>query len=291
MAGENRHSIGNGSVSAVIQADGAEPCSLKDAAGRELLWQGGPAWPRHAPVLFPIVGRLAGDRLLHDGVSHRMTQQGFARDRRFTWLEQSPTVCRLRLEDDAETRAAYPFAFRLDIAYAVEQATFTVTYTVTNTGADVLPASLGAHPAFQWPLNPGVAKPDHRLTFDLPETAPVRRVEGGLLRPEPVPTPVQGRVLPLDPSLFADDALIMDHPASRSVRYEAPGEPGIDVSWHGFEQLGVWSKPGGAEFLCIEPWRGYASPAGFDGEFAAKPGLMLIPPGEHRTLGWTVSVL
>jgi hypothetical protein len=40
----------------------------------------------------------------------------------------------------------------------------------------------------------------------------------------------------------------------------------------------------GADFLCIEPWHGTASPVDFDGEFRDKPGLMLIPPGERRVL-------
>ena len=44
------------------------------------------------------------------------------------------------------------------------------------------------------------------------------------------------------------------------------------MSWAGFRELGIWSKPSGAPFLCIEPWRGYASPVSFDGEFGEKPG-------------------
>jgi hypothetical protein len=41
-------------------------------------------------------------------------------------------------------------------------------------------------------------------------------------------------------------------------------------------------RPGGG-WLCIEPWHGMSSPAGFDGEITEKPGIMLIPPGERRT--------
>ncbi|MCW2622271.1 MAG: aldose epimerase, partial [Frankiales bacterium] len=44
------------------------------------MWQAGPAWPRHAPVLFPVVGRLPGDVLRVAGVDPRMTQHGVARD-------------------------------------------------------------------------------------------------------------------------------------------------------------------------------------------------------------------
>ena len=60
------------------------------------------------------------------------------------------------------------------------------------------------------------------------------------------------------------------------------------MSWHGFRELGVWSKPGGAPFLCIEPWHGFASPSDFDGEFSDKPGLMQIPAGESRSLGYHI---
>ena len=58
-----RHEIGSGALRAVISVQGAELQSLRDASGEEWLWQAGPAWPRHAPVLFPIVGRLPGDTL------------------------------------------------------------------------------------------------------------------------------------------------------------------------------------------------------------------------------------
>ena len=116
----DRHVLSNGTLSATVKADGAELCSLRDAAGEEMLWQGGAVWPRHAPVLFPIVGRLKDDTLRHEGKSYHLTQHGFARDRRFAWLTRNPTACRLVLHEDTETRAVYPFAFRLEIAFRLD---------------------------------------------------------------------------------------------------------------------------------------------------------------------------
>src|SRR5690242_4447238 len=112
--------IGSDALRARVRADGAELCSLRDAAGHEFLWQAGPAWPRHAPNLFPIVGRLKGDVLRHGGAEYHVGQHGFARDRRFDWLAHDARSCRLVLSDDAATRAIYPFAFRLEIGYAAE---------------------------------------------------------------------------------------------------------------------------------------------------------------------------
>ena len=111
-----------------------------------------------------------------------------------------------------------------------------------------------------------------------------------MLQAQSEPTPIAGRTLALEPALFAADAVILPDPASRSVRYTAPGAPAIEVAWEGFRQLGIWSRDGG-DFLCIEPWHGTASPADFDGEFRDKPGLMLIPPGERRTLSMRIRLV
>ncbi len=278
----DRYRIANAALTAEIKADGAELCSLRDAAGQEFLWQAGPQWPRHAPVLFPIVGRLAGDALRHHGVSYPLTQHGFARDSEFAWEQRAPDRCRLRLTDSETTRARYPFAFQFDVAYAVSVDTLSIEYTVSNPGMEPLPAAMGAHPAFRWPLPGGGAKGAHTLTFDQPEPAPIRRVSGGLLRADSEPSPIEGRTLRLHDGLFAADAMILDRLASQSVRFAAPGAPALEVSWDGFRELGLWMKPG-AEFLCIEPWLGMASPAGWDGEFTEKPGIALVPPGGRVT--------
>ena len=283
----DRHVMSNGTLSAIVKADGAELCSLRDAADVEMVWQAAPVWPRHAPVLFPIVGRLKGDTLHHAGRSYRLGQHGFARDRRFAWLSRSATGCRLALHEDAETQAVYPFRFRLEIAYTLDDDAIEQRFTVANTGREVLPASVGAHPAFVWPLADGVEKTAHRLEFAQEEAGPVLRLADGLVRPEPQPSPIEGQTLPLDPALFEADALILPQPASRSVRFSAPGAPTVEVSWDGFRQLGIWSREGG-DFLCIEPWHGTASPIDFDGEFQEKPGLMLIPPGDQRTLSMRI---
>lgn len=285
----DRHTLSSGRLGAAIKADGAELCSLT-VDGRELLWQAGPEWPRHAPVLFPIIGRLKDDTLRHRGQTYRMTQHGFARDRRFAWEEHTATRCRLSLSDDARTRALYPFAFKLELIFELDAAGLTIRHRITNPGDETLPASLGAHPAFLWPLQDGVAKDAHELLFETDEPASIRRVEGGLLSPQPEPTPVEGRRLPLNEGLFTRDAVILDRPASRSVRYGAPGTPALTVSWEGFRELGIWSKPTGAPFLCIEPWHGHASPADFDGEFMDKPGLLHLAPSAMRELSYRIAV-
>ncbi|RWC40416.1 MAG: aldose 1-epimerase family protein [Mesorhizobium sp.] len=278
-------------ISATIVGQGAELVSLRGANGTEFLWQAGPEWRRHSPVLFPIVGRLKGDRLHHQGQTYPMTQHGFARDKPFAWAQRGPRSCTLVLTDDAETRAHYPFAFRLAVTYALDRKQLSVSFDITNTGDEPLPASIGAHPAFNWPLLPDLAKTDYQLIFADDESAPIRRLKDGLLLKTPQPTPVEGNILALSEQLFDGDAMIMDQPASTSVRYAAGRGPAIEMSWRGFRELGVWSKPSGAPFLCIEPWHGLASPVDFDGDFVDKPSLMLIAPEAKRVLSYQIRLL
>ena len=290
MAQDSQTLHGDG-ISATIVAHGAELVSLQDAEGFEFLWQAGPEWRRHSPVLFPIVGRLNGDQLRHRGQTYPMTQHGFARDKPFAWAQSGPRSCTLVLTDDAETRTHYPFAFRLAVTYTLDRRQLGVTFDITNTGEEPMPASIGAHPAFNWPLLPDLAKTDYQLTFAAAEPAPVRRLKDGLLLKTPQPTPVEGNILALSEQLFDQDAVILDHPASTSVRYAGERGPAIEMAWQGFQELGVWSKPGGAPFLCIEPWHGIASPVGFDGDLVDKPGLMLIAPAAKRVLSYQIRLL
>ena len=84
--------IANDFLTVNISRHGAELTSIKDnLTGRERLWQADPeVWPRHAPVLFPIVGALADQQYQYAGKTYHMGQHGFARDRDFTVVSATP---------------------------------------------------------------------------------------------------------------------------------------------------------------------------------------------------------
>lgn len=276
-------------LSVKVSAKGAELQSLKMADGLELLWQADPkVWARHAPHLFPIVGRLKNDTLRHEGKTYNMTPHGFARDLEFTCTAHSDTQCTMLLSDSEQTRARYPFAFELRITHALEGNTLIITYALRNPADTELLASVGTHPAFNWPLKPGIERSAHSMIFERDEPAPIRRVASGLIKAQSFPTPVKNRVLNLADELFVDDVVIFDKPNSRVLTYGAPGAPKIKVKFPDFPHLGIWTKPG-AGFVCIEPWQGHASPEDFDGEFRAKPGVIVIAPKSERVWRYTIS--
>ncbi len=286
-----QHTLRSGDWEATVATRGAELQTLS-AKGQHLLWDAGPLWPRHAPLLFPVVGALKGDHLRHQGAILPMPKHGFARESEFSLVAASRTTCTLVLGDSPGTRAVYPWPFRLQVGYALTDRGLRMDLELRNPGTEPLPASLGLHPAFRWPLLTGKAKAGHRLWFEQDEPGPLRRLEeAGLLRPERLPTPIQGQVLPLNETLFAQDALIFLEPRSRGVRFEADGGPSLRLQWEGFPHLGIWTKPDRRPgFLCLEPWEGYASPVDWDGEFAEKPGGFQIPPDATRSWSLTVSL-
>src|SRR5699024_11388395 len=97
--------IHNEFLTLTVDTHGAEAVSVRNAAGEEMLWQADKSvWGRHAPILFPWTGKLAGGILTHAGKSYKGGQHGFARDLEHTLLEAGP-------EDRKSTRLT-PVTFR-----------------------------------------------------------------------------------------------------------------------------------------------------------------------------------
>jgi galactose mutarotase-like enzyme len=277
-------------LSARVKTLGAELCSLTDTGSQEFIWQAAQAWPRHAPILFPVVGRLHGDALDFGGQRYPMGQHGFARDLPFQLLERHAAACRFLLTDGEATWGAFPFPFRLEVTYALRGASLLVEYAVANPGETPLPCSIGAHPAFRWPLPGASTKPAHRLDFEQDEPGPVYRPRpDGLLDPTPRELPLNNRSLGLREELFRDGAIVLLNPASRRLRFTAPGAPTVELAWQGFAQLGIWTKPG-ADFLCLEPWAGHADIAGHPADAWNRPGAMTIEPGGMRRFAQRITI-
>ncbi|KQM90325.1 aldose epimerase [Sphingomonas sp. Leaf22] len=281
----------NGTLTVAVEPLGAELHSIKDRQGRELMTNADPAyWTGHAPILFPIIGAVQGDEYRVDGTTYPMAKHGFARRRKFTKVAHSDTFVRFELTDDEETRAVYPFAFMLHVEHRLEGATLHTEVTVTNSGDRDLPASIGFHPAFAWPLPYGRPRADHRMVFSNAEVGTVAAIaDNGTIAAERRPDPVVDRVLTLTDDLFARDALVFDPVRSSWVRYGAEDGPQLRVDFPGMPKLGIWTKPG-ASFVCIEPWDGIADPEGFAGDIFDKPGINRVSPGQSHRAAMSVTL-
>jgi galactose mutarotase-like enzyme len=294
MSGEQSQwlSLGSGELAVKVDPLGAQMSALQDRAGRDLLWDGDPAvWAGRAPLLFPVVGALAGGRYRLGAQSYPLPRHGFARVKRFDVVDSSAEAATLRLNADAATLEVYPFRFELDVRFKLEGPTLSVTTSVRNLGEGDMPASVGYHPGFRWPLPFGRPRSSHFIEFALDEPEAVRRLNAaGLLTTERHPTPVSHRRLTLEDALFKDDVIIFDQVRSRHVTYGADEGPRLQVSYPDAPYLGIWTKPH-APFICIEPWHGVADPEGFTGDFRNKPGIVTVAAGAVLSARLIVTLL
>ena len=279
---------------ATFAAHGAELTSLvTEANGLEYIWAGDPAvWGRHAPVLFPLVGRLPGDEYRYEGRDYKLPQHGFARDQEFRVLRHSVSEVVFQLRHDEATRAVFPFAFELTITYTLHEARLAVRWDVRNPAPDQpLLFSIGAHPAVRCPLLPGEAFEDYYFAFDHPVRLERHLLRGGLLTGQTAPVPTQGPELPLRYDLFADDALVFKHYDFTGLTLRSRKSAHfVRFQFDGFPYLGLWTKGPGAGFVCVEPWHGIASPAGAPGELSEKEGILTLEPGQVFSAAYTIEV-
>ena len=268
--------LASGRLAATIASTGAELRSLT-LDGRERMTPATPDhWRGHAPILFPVIGRVADDTVRVDGRAYPMPKHGLARHAEFALVEATDTRAHLRLASSPDTRAHYPFDWTLEVIHALTDRLET-TATVTNRGEEPMPFSFGFHPAFAWP-QPGGDRARSTVTFNRDEPGDLLEIApDGLILAERRASPLDGRVLALTDALFERDALVWADVRSRSVRYDS-GAGGLTVSFPDSDTLAIWTQPG-AGFVCIEPWVGRADPQGFAGEMRDKPGGRVLAPG------------
>lgn len=283
-------SISNGSLTASIDAMGAQLMSLRKGES-EYLWQGDSNWwPRRAPILFPIVGVLKDSKAESAEGTISLARHGLARLNQFEVVEQSPSSVTLQLKSTEETLKAYPYDFELKLIFSVDGDTLTQTYEVTNPGNVVLPFTLGAHPAFNIPI-PGVeasSLDQYHLLFTRSWTSygPSITDEGLCDYTTPQRLIVDSDTLPLSWELIDREKTITledvpDRRITLAANVEASSEAhGIQMDFEGFDYLGIWSAAPGCPFVALEPWCGIADTVDCDGIFEHKPGIISLEPGQ-----------
>jgi galactose mutarotase-like enzyme len=244
---------------------------------RDLLWSPqANFWDRTAPILFPVCGWTRLGQVRVAGKVYPLGLHGFASSASFELLEQGAGFVRLRLCDNAATRALYPFSFALDLTYRLGSDWLEVEALVSNRGAGPMPYAFGLHPGFRWL---GAAE-DCRLIFDEAERSEVPVIApGGLFSQEMRQIPLAGLVLPLSSAVFAREALCFLGARSRGLSFEGP-QGRLRVEGQGFPNWVIWSKPD-APFICLESWSGYGDPVDFEGDLFEKPGMTVLAPGEN----------
>ena len=277
-----------------VSKKGAELQSIV-AKGRECLWQGDPEfWGRRAPILFPIVGKLADDKLRINGYEYTMKQHGFARDTEF--VEQDGWYVIARRNDEA---IQYPYDFDLRVRYTVGGNTLTCNWQVTNRGDGTMYFQIGAHPAF--------LLPDYDAKDVIHGYIQCYDAENNIVSPMVFSTLVNGLrahysqpktllndkgILALTDTTFADDAILIEaHQVAKVTLFDKHDKRVLTVSCPQADAFGLWApnKPG-CPFVCIEPWCGIADNAGFEGDISERDCIHSLEPGKNFEFCYSITL-
>lgn len=277
------HTIQNNNLTVTAKGFGAELVSIYSKEHNiEYLWQADKeVWSRHAPVLFPIVGKLQNNSYNFEGKTYSLPQHGFARDMEFELEEKTQNQLVFLLKSTEETLSKYPFDFELRIIYTLEGNTVLVTYEVKNSGTSPMYFSIGAHPGFNSPLKEGEKFNDYFLEFEKEEMLFRYLLSDGLLTGATEPVIVQDRTFRLSRELFEKDALVFKHLKSNKItlRSEKSGHY-VEMLFKDFPFYGIWTKPGQDRFLCLEPWNGIADTKGNSSNLTEKEGILSLESGK-----------
>ncbi|MCO6017773.1 aldose 1-epimerase family protein [Carnobacterium divergens] len=285
----------NETLTVTILTKGAELTSIKRKDNKiEYLWQADPKyWGRHAPVLFPFVGRLKEDRYEVDGKTYPMGQHGFARDCEFEIMHQTASTVTLKLSDSPSTKERYPYAFHLLITYTLADNTVTTAYRVENPASDKsLYFSIGAHPGFNIPLTTDTIFEDYYFSFSPRKTRTTIPLSGAYLN-TPCKTLAQTNTdIALTRSLFDNDAMIYETKGENifTIKSEKT-EHSVAVRFVDFPYVGIWSPPQtDAPFVCIEPWFGIADDMNATGKIEEKLGMQTLAPQKSFEAAFEITV-
>jgi galactose mutarotase-like enzyme len=291
-----RTEITNGTITFAAESRGAEPWVLKfNDDGVNYIWRPAPDVSGGTPICFPLLGAVPGGKYFLDGKEYAMGMHGFAQDCDFNIVEKTESSILYEISETPETLAQYPYRFRFQVLYALEDNVLKTEYRVKNCDQKEMFFSVGGHPRFACPIG-GVEKwkfGDYALEFEKPE--PIRNIikSYGPLDVIAGFMSADSRTVKLDYHMFEKGCFCFNPGRDRVVTLKSPGSPRtIQMRIDGLAYFQVWTMVDGP-FVALEPWYGSISalPAiSSDGDWKARPGTLRIKPEEECRCVYYVTI-
>ena len=283
-----RTTISNSKLSATINHYGAELISLqKISPKREYIWEGNPEfWGKHSPILFPIVGTLKNNAYQHNKKEYKLSRHGFAREMEFDLVSHSENQSVFSLKSNSVTKELYPFDFELHLIYTLTGSNLGITYKVFNKSHELMCFSIGGHPAFALQND----FEEYSLQFEASENLISYKLENDLLSDKTVEIDLIDGKLPLNYSLFENDALIFKKMESKQVQLLQNNIPFLNFKFADFPNFGIWTKKN-APFICLEPWAGYSDVLNASGSIEQKEGIQVLETNSSKEYGFSIEIL
>lgn len=145
--------IENALLKVEIDEVGAQISHVIDKMGNfDYIWNGS-QWPYHAPIKFPIIGKLNNQGQLQDKIDE-INENGFAYDMKWTVVDKGDDRVSLTLTQSESTLEDYPYEFSLMVTYSLISNQLQVDFYLKNTNSQAMPYSLGFAPTFNVPFIP-----------------------------------------------------------------------------------------------------------------------------------------
>ena len=203
---------------------------------------------------------------------------GFNRKIQHRLVSQNDTSVVLELTDNEETRALWPYAFRLVTTFTLEGDTLHHTLTVENTDRENISFGIGYHPAFALPFDENHSAEDYEIRFDSLES-PICLGAGTFS----YPLGHNIYSVPVNEEVFAGGGYVMTGLHSKTIGlYEKDTGRGVALGIQNFPYVVLWSKENMTpRYVCMEPW--HTLPTPMDGaasvKWEDKPQAAIIAPG------------
>ena len=277
---DSNYVLKNNSFQLIVEKKGAEMSHFFHLTDKyEFIWSANPLiWNRHAPVLFPIVGKLNNDKILIDQKEYVMGQHGFARDHDFDLVQKTENSLTFLLIHNEETLKKYPFLFKFYIIYSFTEIEnqLKITYKVQNLNNKVMPFSVGAHPGFKLPSSNIT---EYEIDFYTVNIINRKLLKDGLFSNESEILYLNNSKLQLSNELFDKDAIVVKNTSFKKISLiHKNSNFKIDCIFNDFNDLGIWAKKGNEDFICLEPWLGYADEIDFNEDIDFKKGIIKLAP-------------
>lgn len=289
------YTIKNDKIEVSVEDLGAQMRSIKDATGKEYLWQGDEKyWNGSAPNLFPYIARLTEGKYILKGRTYEMPKHGFLRNSVLKLKEKTQTKMVFSLTDSEETYRMYPYHFEIKVKYELFENELKVSYNVANKDKKVMYFGVGGHPGFQVPVEKELSFEDYFIEFA--KGTDMKRVgmsEDCFVTGKDEAFPLEeNRRLYLHHNLFDDDAIILKDAPSKVVLASEKGSARIEMETSHLEYLGIWHKPASdAPYVCIEPWSSLPSKKDIIEDLEKQDNLVSLKPDGYYTGFFKVKIV
>lgn len=236
---------------------------------RELLYRhthfwerGNSSLPGGWPFIFPICARIAREGIfgnyLYDSEIYNLPIHGFAAAMAWQVVISNSQKDRLTLilQDTTETLRCYPFNFRIELKYIVENGKLICQQKYVNTGNKALPYYAGFHPYF---LTPPLTQGKDKVMLNYQPTRRLRYNEKltdivGTQELFPLPASIADPVIneQLVELGSENKTITLTYPDGFKINMEAYGVE----DKHMFRYVQLYTQPT-EPFICVEPWMAF----------------------------------